>query len=301
MYIIIAITGYFFLALVFILDKLLVSKSKLKPVVMTFYTCILMLVALLALPFFSFPLLSGINWLWAIVSGVAFGLAMWTLFLAVEKGEASHIDPFNGAMVTLFILVLAAVFLGEKLGVWQIYGLLILVLASFLLSFEKSKDYSGFHLGFVWAIISGLLFAVSHVSAKYLYGILPFWPVFIWTRATTGIVGLLLLFSSAVRKTFHQKKNQPQVHIKKHTKLIFGIDKILSVVAIVLIQYAMSLGSVTVVGALSGLQYVLMFVLIYFFTKFFPKVFKEYFTKRELVVETIAIVLVGVGLVMLVI
>ena len=44
----------------------------------------------------------------------------------------------------------------------------------------------------------------------------------------------------------------------------------------------MSIGSVTIVGAMSGVQYVLMFIMIYLLTKFTPKIFKEYFTKHEI-------------------
>jgi len=44
-----------------------------------------------------------------------------------------------------------------------------------------------------------------------------------------------------------------------------------------------------------GIQFVLMFILIYLLTKFAPKVFQEYVTKRELAVQTIAIILVMVG------
>jgi len=73
------------------------------------------------------------------------------------------------------------------------------------------------------------------------------------------------------------------------------VDKILAVVGVVCIQYAIALGSVTVVNALIGVQYVLMFVLIVFFSKFFPKIFSEYFTKEELTVEFIAICLVVLG------
>lgn len=292
----IAIIGYLLLAVVFILDKLIVSTAKEKPSVYAFYTSIFMFGAVLLLPFTGWGLLKGIDWVWAIVSGMAFGLAMWALFVADEKGEATHIAPFNGAFVTIVISLLGYYFLAEKLTGLQIGGMLVLIFASLLLSAEKSKKHNGFHLGFVWAIISAVLFAVSHVSAKFLYSNYPFWTGFVWTRATAGLVGVFLLLLPVVRKKLFAKKKSSSSASQRHSLAIIFFNKVLSVIAIVLLQYAIALGSVTLVNALSGLQYVLMFVLIYLSTKFLPKFFKEYFTKREITVEVIAIILVVIGL-----
>ncbi len=298
-----AVVGYAFLAVVFILDKLIVSTAKQKPVVYAFYTSIFMLAALLLFPVVGFGWLKGTGWLLAVISGVSFGLAMWTLFIADSKGETSHISPFNGAFVTLFIFFLGAVFLGERLTSFQIGGVVILMLASLLLSSEKSREHNGFHVGFVWAIVSGLFFAISHVSAKYLYLEYPFWTGFIWSKATTGLVGLFLLFYKDVRNALFKKsppKADPPLAEKtnyavRHGVAIIIANKLLSVVAIILLQYAISIGSVTLVNALSGLQYALMFVLIYLLTKFLPKVFNEYFTRREIIIEVVAIILVVIG------
>ena len=77
--------------------------------------------------------------------------------------------------------------------------------------------------------------------------------------------------------------------------MLVVVDKILAVVAIVLIQYASALGSVSLVIALSGLQFMLLFVMIYILTKFLPNLFKEYFTAKELELELVATVLVVIG------
>lgn len=306
MWFLIAIFGYFLLAIVFILDKLIVQKSVSKPAVYTFYSTIIMFSALAVLPFIGFDLLAGRDWLWAIVSGVAFGLALWTFYLALHYGEITHVGPFNGAMVTIFLYILGWQFLGEKLSGLQIGGIVILIFASLLLSFEKSRKHNGFHVGFWWAILSGLLFAVSHVSTKYLYGIYPFWTVLTWTRAATGLVGLLLLLSPSVRAALARRsppgadKNKPKTYAKRYSGWIIAANKILSVFSNLFIQYAMAIGVVTLVGAISGLQFVMMFVMVVLLTKLLPRVFKEYFTKKELAVEFIALVLVVIGLVFMI-
>ncbi len=296
---IIALIGYLLLAVVFVLDKLILTKSVSKPVVYTFYSTIMMFAVIVAWPF-GVEMLNGIDWFWALVSGLAFGFALWTMFIAVKKGEASHINPFMGAVITIATYITSYLFLAESLSPVQIWGIVILVFASFLLSFEKSRNGSGFHMGFVWAILAGIFFAISHVSAKYLYDIYPFLTGFVWTRFTTGFVGLICLAYPSVRRVFKKKqkteKKQKKIpYAKKHALGIVVANKAIGVVAVILLQYAIAIGSVTLVNAMSGLQYVLMFLLIFILTKLAPKVFKEYFTKRELLMQTIAIILVVIG------
>ena len=98
----IAIAGYFFLAIVAILDKLILTKSINKPVVYAFYANVFMFGALLAWPL-SGEFLRGIDWWWALVSGVGFGLGLWTLFIATKVGETTHITPFNGAVISIAV------------------------------------------------------------------------------------------------------------------------------------------------------------------------------------------------------
>ncbi len=295
MWLLLAVVGYFILALVVILDKLIVSKSAQKPIVYAFYSTIFMFGALLALPFVGWGVLHGVgDWFWAIGSGIAFGLALWLFYLGVQEGETSHISPFNGAIFTGGIFIFANLLLNESLAGGQKAGAIILGFACLLLSFERSRKHSGFHIGFLWAGVSGLLFAFSHVAAKELYNLYPFWTAFIWTRATTGLVGLFCLCFPAVWHAIsHETKAKS--YARRHAGLIIITDKVLSIVAVIILQYAYATGVVTVVGALGGIQYVFMFVMIFLLTKFVPKLFKEYFTKRELVIEVIAIALVAIG------
>jgi len=291
----IAIIGYFLSGLVLVLDKFILTKSVGKPIVYAFYSTIFMLAVFLAAPFGA-SLLHGLDWLWAVVSGFGFGFGLWFMFIAVKKGEASHINPFLGGIITILVFLLSNYFLQEKLLVVQVLGVIILTLACLFLSSEKSQKHHGFHTGFLWAILAGLCFATSHVSAKYIYDIYGFFTGLIWTKGAVGLVGLILLLSPSVRHSLHKKNNQDsKTSAKRHAMLIVIADKVLGVGAVLLIQYAIAIGSVTVVNALVGIQYTFMFLVIYLFTKFLPRVFKEYFTKRELMIEVIAIILVILG------
>jgi hypothetical protein len=117
------------------------------------------------------------------------------------------------------------------------------------------------------------------------------------TKATVGIVGLMLLCFPII---WQKKKTNIKKKRKTHTLGLVCTDKVLGMVGVLLIQYAIAKGSVTVVNALSGVQYVCMFLFIYFMSTYFPKVFKEYFTKKELLVEIVALILVVCASVLLV-
>ena len=300
MWFFVAILGYSLLAVVFVLDKLILTKSLDKPIVYTFYSTIFMLAALLLWPF-GVELLSGFDWFWALVSGLGFGFGLWTMFVAVKREEASHINPFIGSVITVTTFLIASTFLGEALSLFQIFGMFLLIIATLLLSFFVDKHSKKALNSFLWGLLSGILFFILHSTAKYIYEAYPFLTGFVWTRATTGLVGLVALSSPTVWKTFVRKKSssikkcRESGFAKKYAVGIIVADKALGVVGVVFVQYAIAIGSVTLVNALVGIQYALMFVLIVVFTKFAPKFFKESFTRRELAIESLAILLVVLG------
>ncbi len=85
----------------------------------------------------------------------------------------------------------------------------------------------------------------------------------------------------------------------KHNPLkIVIVTKVLSVLANSAIQYAIALGSVAIVNALAGLQYALMFVGILMFNAWRPGFFREYVSRRELWLESSALLLVIVGVIL---
>jgi drug/metabolite transporter (DMT)-like permease len=284
MWLVVAILGYLLLAIVFVLDKRILTNTLPEPSIYTFYSTIFMLGALLVLPIAP-GMLYGVDWLWAIVSGVTFGFALWAMFVAVKHGEASHMNPFIGAVMIF----------SESLSSGQIAGMCLLIVASLLLSYERTERSAGFHRGFLWAIVSGVLFSISHVSAKYLYTVYPFATAFIYTRATTGLVGVALLLAPAVRASFRKKNTTVNPYADRHPLIIVAVNKIFGIIGVVLVQWAIALGSVTLVNALASLQYVFMFVCIVLLTKFAPRFLREYFTPKEYVVESIALGMVLVG------
>ena len=63
--------------------------------------------------------LGGRTWLFLVLSGLATGLSWLCYFRALQLGEASRVAPVDKLSV-VFVIVFAAMFLGEKLT-WQQY------------------------------------------------------------------------------------------------------------------------------------------------------------------------------------
>lgn len=286
-----ALIGYALLAAVFILDKRILTAELKHPVVYTFYSTVFLLAvgaAWLVVPFITDPSLLALS----LMSGLAFGGALWLMFIALKKSEASHLDPFIGAVITLGTLAGADLWLNEQLTTRHIIGCTVLAAASFLLAREETASRRGWHVGYVWGIVSGILFAISHLTAKAVYNAADFWPAFVMTRVTIGVFGLCLLAAPAVWRSFAVKK---PAQTKHHPLAIVVLTKVLSLFANSAIQYAIALGSVAIVNALAGLQYALMFVGILVLNAWRPKFFREYVSRREFWLESAALGLVIVG------
>lgn len=292
MWLISAVVGYVLLALVFILDKHILTQEVRKPIVYTFYSCIFLLVVGLA--WAVVPLeTSVVYWGWSLISGFTFGAALHTMFVAVNKSEASHLDPFIGAIITVATFAGAYLWLGETLTNRQILGIVCLGISSLLLAAEgKTNTYSKRWQWYGFGVVAGILFALSHLTAKFLYDEFGFVSGLIGSRFMTGIFGLALLL---LPLTWRALKIPAPRSAKNPAGLVI-LDKVLGVVAVLCIQFAIARSSVTIVNALSGLQYALMFVIIVILSWRKSTFLTEKFSVVETIAQITGLILIMIGL-----
>ena len=304
MWFLISIIGYILLALVLLLDKVYLEDHVSKPVIYTFLSTVYMLI--LSVFLFFVPAPSFIDILLSLLAGAGFGFGLWFMFLGVRYESANRLNPFIGAFTTICILVLSTLFLHETLSSFQMLGIGILVITGIVLSLLKGKHFRGLSKYFFIAFLSALCFAISHVLSKYLYTQYDFVSILLWTRTGIGLVAFVTLLSPDVRKFLWKSKKQKEELEKKSSKIskkpsfgIFIINKVAAVVAVLLLQYATSIGSVTIVNALSGIQFPLLFVLTILCTKFFHKFFQETLSRKEIFQElgVLGFVVIGSALV----
>ncbi len=290
------------LAVVGIIDKFILTKSVSKPIIFVFYSTIFVLPFFLLLPFGVKTPTVWTDYFIFIVSGFCFAIGLWTLYIGFQKSEISRIGPLIGAAVPLFILFLSRIFLGERLGTYGLLAAIVLIIGSIVISFDQSKQKNGWKNAVSWGGLAGFFFAVSHVISKYAYGVYGFYSGFVLTKLSIGIFGVVLLFSPTVRALFSKKESTAaeKAASKKRFALVVG-DIVLGVIGATLIQYATALGSVSLVNALSGVQYAMLLVLVAVISKFFPKILKETFTRKQIIQKVSAVVIISLGLVLLLI
>ncbi len=300
MWLFVALLGNTMLAVVGIIDKYIFTKSVAKPVVFVFYSTIFVLPFFLLLPFgVKIPAVQ-IDYLIFAISGFCFALGLWTMYIGFQKSEISHIGPLIGAAAPFFILFLSRIFLGENLSSRALWGAIVLIIGSLVISFDQSQQRHGWRRWLACGVLAVFLFAVSHVAAKYVYDVYGFYNGFIFTKLPIGIFGAFLLFTPSVQAVFNksEKTTAEKSSGRKQLGLIV-IDMTLGVAGSILMQYAMALGSVSLVNALAGVQYAMLIVLVALISKFFPKIIKETFTKKEIIQKSIAVAIISAGLFLL--
>jgi drug/metabolite transporter (DMT)-like permease len=299
MWLFFTLLGCLLLAIVNILDKFLVTK-KVSPAVFVFYSTVIALPIFLLVPFGVEKLHSLQDWFLVSASGIAFGVALWCMYVGFKDSEVSHIGPLVGASISFFVVVFSQLFLAEPITTQQVVGIAILMVGSLLISFEKSHSYNGWHVGMLWGILAGVFFGFSNVLAKHIYTIYGFWSGFVWTRAFTGVIVVVLIFFPSVYKLFLKTNHRKQSKEKSSSNLgLIGLNKTLGILGVLAIQYATAIGSVSLVNALTGVQYGILVVLIALLSKFAPRTFKETYTKKEIVQESVAIFFIVIGLIVL--
>ncbi|MFH0906674.1 MAG: DMT family transporter [bacterium] len=288
----IALIAHFLFAIVFILDKFLLSKISISPIAYVFYTGILQILVLFLIPF-GFALIPFKQVIISFISGALFVFAVYIAYKAIQIGEVSKITPIIGGGNAIFTLILTYLFLAERLSFYQFISFFLLVFGGMIMIWPK-KDSSnkGSFNALAIAILSAFLFAISFVLTKIIFNYQPFVNGFIWTRLGGVLGALIILFwPGNFRKIL---KTTKEIRLKTGCFLIS--NKALSAIAFILLNYAIFLGSVSLVNALQGVQYAFLFIVAIIISVKFPQILKEQISQGVILQKIMAILLICFGL-----
>lgn len=301
----VALSAYLILAVANLLDKFLVSSVLKNSQAYAFVACILgSLVFLIAPWFLSWP-----GWslfLFNILNGVVFALALWSLYEALRRGEAARTLVFIGGLTPVFSLLFSILFFKEHFSFNELFGLAMILVGivviiilptahSYLARIlHKFKIGSDFKKGGLWiALLSALFYSLYFIGTKRAYDFQPFLSAFIWTRLGASLFVLFFLLSSntrqAIWKTFHP--SNPGRH-----KFLVIFNQFFGATGFILQNYAIFLGSVVLVNALQGAQYAFLLIISTILAILRPKLLKENFSWRVLIQKTIAVLFIIAGI-----
>lgn len=290
MYIWIAIFAYFLYALNGIADKFLLTKAVKHPIAYAFYIGITGPLTFFLAPF-GLKMVGPSDFLIALLGGGCFIIALYFFYAAIQQTSISRILPIEGGFVPVFTLLLAYVILGERLTIVQYLAFGFLVLGAILISLKK--DASGWHpkaLGN--GILAAFLFALSLAITKLIFDKTNFVSGLIWTRLGFFLVALSFLIPKKSRNHILRAPRQASTT----NKFLYYGTRLTGGAAGLLQNYAISLGSVTIVNALQGSQYAILLILTTALSKYFPQILSERIRSSILAQKVMAIIFISVGL-----
>jgi uncharacterized membrane protein len=278
-----------------LVDKVLLRKDVPEPAAFTFFVSFLSGAAIVLLPFV--PLLTAPDlMIIAIGAGLAFTAALYAFYAALQRGEASRVAPLVGGLSPLFVLWLAEPILGEYLPGDRLVAFLLIVAGSWFAMREKHESaVPRPSRAALLGILSAFLFALSHVLSKFVYVNYDFWGGLAW-RSLGTILGALLLFvipqlGPAVRSL--------STHARDRAGALFFVGQAAGAVSFILLNYAFTLGSIALVNALAGTQYLFLFGFILLAAIRSPHLLDEHLSRPVLLHKMAGILLISAGLALL--
>ena len=266
------------------------SKGIGSPVAYAFYVSLLSGFVIVLLPFGVIAAPSLIVIEISLVMAAAFIVALILLYRALKEGTASDVMPVVAAFSAIASFVLAYIFLDESLPHAFIISVGLFIIGTFLISQFRFTTRS-----VLLIIVAGLLFGGSTFLAKLIFLETTFWDGFFWSRMA-NVLGavLLLMWPGNMQAIFHGTKQSSH-----GTRWVVIGNKTLSGIAGVMMFFAISLGSVSVVNAMAGLQFAFLLVFAYLFADHFPKVLQGEVEPKGLQHKLYGVALVVLGIAIL--
>ena len=293
-YIWIALLCYFCFALSSLGDKLILSRAIRRPLVYAFYIVLLSPVAFVLAPF-GLRRLDSAQIVIALLSGIMFCYALIFFYRAIRDSGASRAVTMVGGLQPLLVLLLAFLLSGERLSPMQLAAFAALLAGSVLISLEKLSGRWTMRAIYD-ALLAALLFALSLALSKVVYNNSDFVTGLIWTKLGAALGALTFLLHRPSRQILRSDiiTRKPNAH-----KLLFIGNFALGAIATLLQNLAIARGSVSIVTALGGVQFVFVLILAHFLTAKYPKIFGEDLSLSVIIQKTGAVILIGAGLVLL--
>lgn len=304
LWLLLAISARFIEAGVVILDKILIKNTAFKPLPYLFYTGILSIFTVgLIIPLSYFIKSFGVFYLPGFylilldfLAGFIVFLALYFLFVALNRAETSRVMTLTGSLVPIFTFGLSLIIISETFTRDHLISFLLLVGGSFLIAYS----YSRFRVfgALKYTIFSSFLWAAYFVIMKKAFELQNFTTVIFWMQTGIFIATLLLLSSATLRKNIFGAGRSASK--KKSHIVLFIADKILARIASFMNIFAVSIGSVVLVNALEGVKYAFVFLIAIILSLTIPGVLKEELDFWAFFQKSIAIILIGIGVFILI-
>lgn len=304
-WILFAILGYALAATTSLLDKYILKSRIPNPAVYAFFMGLFSAFALVLIPFLGRPSFFG----WGVtaisfLSGALFIFGLVFLYKAVQKSEISRIAPLAGALIPAFALLLSLFGLGFDTQISLSFtgtgAFFLLVFGGFLLAFQFPFRKKMFIRGFPETLLAGFLIAAFFVLFKIAGAEQDFVSVFVWSRMGMLLGAWMLFlwrpFRVEIVENFRESRTHKQTRQTAGTIGYFILNKSLGGISYLAIGYAVFLGPVVIVQAMTSMQYALVTLFAFAAARFRPKLFEDVYDKGVWAQKLVALLLIAAGM-----
>ena len=247
------------------------------------------------LAFFQFPPnLSLIHLLIACGSGLLNAAGYLIILNTLRKSEVSRVIPVISS-APIFVALLSIPLLGEMLGFWQWFAILITVAGAVLISLQTDGGDRKARLqkSFFVLLLVALMLAVASIGFKYALEKISFWDMY----GINGIcIASVVLIYSLRKENLLELRNLEQ---RTQKISIIVVDVCLGITAGILGFKALEMGPVAIVNALLNVRPAFVFVFSLILSAFFPAIINDRLNKRTALLKLTAVALMTAGIVII--
>ncbi len=274
-----------------IFDKVLTKRFS--PVSLNVAAGLTAAFALLVIPFLGIRLPPEVIFL-SLVAGAAWFLAGFPYFKAISIEEASRVVPLWQLSVPM-TLVLAVVFLNERLSQANYAAMVFIFLGAFLVSVKDIRRTLKITPAFWLMVLANALVASSAVLSKGLYSSGSFWHIQLLLLAGNFAAAMVMFsLSGNVRGNIVK-----EVRNSGKLTLLFMLRMGAETVAYVVFNLALLTGPASLTAALDGLSGFFVFAAATAISVWHPHLFREELDRKTLLTKAVAIAMIMAGLFLL--
>jgi len=289
--------AYILWALVNIGDKYVVGKRITNPYFYAVVGFFAGTISLVVLPFIDFYIPSLYILFWLFLSSLGFFAGAFLYLKAMSIEEVSRISIlFN--FLGIFTLILAWIFIGEKLNNMQLTAFGLWLCGSIFASLHFNAGKFKISKALILMLTSCFFYASYDVINRYLMvnNYISFSLIFVYLNFFILFFCSILFLSSKFRTEW--KKNIQGILDWKLILIVLGIAAF-SRFGVLLHNKAVSLGPVALINVMEGFQTILVFIFAGLISWLAPKYIKEEWDAKNFLLKFLALIFMVAGIVVL--
>lgn len=293
-WIFIAVLPYLCWSIVAVLDKYVIAHKVKNPSVFWVWQVYLAAFLLLLIPFVGLTIPTPQVLFWCFIAGFFYFLAALPYYQALQIEEMSRINIMWN-LIPLFSLIGSYFFLHQHLSSTQLIAFIILVLGAYIASVHIGRKKFRSSRALILMVGSTIMYAITWLSLDYVTTIIPFVHAYLLLILFAVFCSLFMLVSQKFRKDFAEHTRA--LDVKLGVTLL--IAAVLDHAGIFFAVWALSFSFAPIISALEGFQAIFVFLIAVIVSLYAPRFFKEELDIKNVILKLIAIVLMGVGVVLL--